>query len=154
VTDQGIATATITAVAVLLGVVIGRLLESRAGSRRWWRDQRRAAYWQLLSCQQEFFHVTGLGESDRGESPNITTAWLAVQQAVSAVELVAPDNVAKAAKLLGVAVRRNYVVLSALRSGGEVEGVPPAEAAQKASDNVIVARGEFVEVAKKDLMRR
>src|ERR1700686_5353735 len=108
--DQTVGTVTITAVAVLLGVVIGSLLESRRESRRWWRDQRKDAYSQLLFRQQEFLHVTSIAELDRGETPDVQAAWLAVQQAASEVELAAPDNVATAAKQLVVAARRNFVV--------------------------------------------
>lgn len=108
---------------------------------------------ELLTRQQEFVHITSISDLDRGETPEIRSAWLAVQQAASAVELAASDDASLAAKQLVVAARRNWVVLTALRSGGEVEGMTPQEGAQKASDNIIAARIAFVSAAKKDLKR-
>jgi hypothetical protein len=155
--DQAVATAMIAAVAVLLGVVIGRFLETKDESRRWWRDQRRAAYSQLLSSQQEFVHITSIAELDRGETQDVRTAWLATQQAASSVELAAPDHVAAAAKEFVATTRRYYGALKTVRMGTNpsvAAGLSAAQAADQAMDEVITARHTFVEAARKDLLRR
>ncbi len=155
--EQAIATAIITAAAVLLGVVVGRLLESRSESRRWWRDQRRNAYAQLLICEQRFTHFSSIEELNRREDQDVKNAWLAVQEAAALVDLVAPDSVAKAAKQFVVASRRYWVAREAIGKPPDASlaaGLSTAQTADKASDNRITARHDYVEAAKKDLRRR
>jgi hypothetical protein len=149
--------ATLAALIALIGVVVGRLLERRTESQRWWRTQRRDAYAKLLICQQRFRHLVSLSEAERGEGQDIKAVWLAVQEATALVDLVAPEGVSKSAKDFVVASRRYYLAVVAIPSTGDqalAAGLAAAQAADEASNLAIVARHTFVENARADLLHR
>jgi hypothetical protein len=148
--DQAIATGIIAAASVLLGVVVGRVLESRSETRTWWRGQRRDAYAGLLVSEQRFQHLI-VTES----TASARAGWLAVQEAAALVDLVAPDEVAEAAKQFVARSRRYWEALGAQATEGTIEaGLQRIQDRDDALAERIRWRRTFVEVAKTDLLSR
>ena len=96
VPDMG--TALIAAFAALAGVIVGGFLTARREHRHWLREQRRAAYVDML----ESSHALSLSASGSADAPTRfgQEAMLRMTSAYAAVELTASDAVEQSSSIV------------------------------------------------------